>query len=210
MRHIYHKVCANLFCDSRDLFKIDNSGVSGSACYDELGLALERFFAERVIIYCLCFCGNTVGNEIKEGTGNVNGGAVCKVTAVCKAHAKHCVAGAKEREVNSRVSLRTAVGLNVCMLCAEELLCSVACDVFYNVNVFAAAVVTLAGVTLCIFVCKGRSHSRHNCFGNTVFGSDKLNALLLAFKLFSNVFANFGVCRREKVDIFVNHIFLQE
>ncbi|MNX93962.1 hypothetical protein D3C86_1261770 [compost metagenome] len=62
----------------------------------------------------------------------------------------------------------------------EELLQPVDGDLFDLVDKFAAAVITLAGIALGIFVGQHRALSRQNIGGNDVFRSDELDLRFLA------------------------------
>ena len=66
---------------------------------------------------------------------------------------------------------------------AEQLLSTLYCDSLNNINIFAAAVITLSGISLSIFVCKNASHCCHNSRRNDILTCDKLKIALLAFEL---------------------------
>ena len=102
--HIYHQVRADCSCDRSELREVDNSGICGRACYDELRLALVSLLVKLLVINeALVVCA--VGYEVVELTGNVDRRAVGQVTAVCKAHAHYGIAGLKKSHVNRSVSL---------------------------------------------------------------------------------------------------------
>ena len=61
MRHIYHKVCANLLCDRGEFLKIDDPRICGSACKDELRLALKGESSYLLVVYDVLGLGNTLG-----------------------------------------------------------------------------------------------------------------------------------------------------
>ena len=61
-------------------------------------------------------------------------------------------------EENGEVCACSAVSLNVCVFCSEKLFCTLNCERFHNVHIFAAAVITLARIPLGIFICERCSH----------------------------------------------------
>ena len=199
MSHIYHQVRADCSCDGSELREVDNSGICGRACYDELRLALVRLLVKFLVINeALVVCA--VGYEVVELAGNVDRRAVGQVTAVCKAHAHYGVAGLEQSDVNRCVSLCAGVRLNVCELCAEKLLCTLDGDVLYDINVLAAAVVALSGIALSVLVGKHAAHSSHYCRRNYVLAGDKLKISLLALQLQVHRVGNFAVVLSEEAD----------
>ena len=92
------------------------------------------------------------------------------------------------------------MSLNVCILCSEKLLGSFDSNGLNDINVLAAAVISLSGVALSILVGKNAAHSSHYCGGNDVFTGDKLKVSLLTCKLLCHSVANFGVSLLNKAD----------
>ena len=85
------------------------------------------------------------------------------------------------------------MGLNICVFCTEKLTGTLACDFLNNVYTLTAAVVTLAGITLGILICKVASHSRHNGRRNEVFACNKLKISALSFKLVGHSLSYLGI-----------------
>ena len=127
------------------------------------------------------------------------------MTAVGKAHAENLVAGREQGKINGKICLRAAVRLNICVLRAEKLLCALDSDIFNDVNAFAAAVITLAGIALGIFVCQRRAHCRKHCGGDKIFACYKFDSSALAGKLHAYCLTYFGVVAFQKFNIFVYH-----
>ena len=73
--------------------------------------------------------------------------------------------------------------LNVGAVRAEELFCALDSEIFNDVNEFAAAVITLAGITLGVFVGQHAAHCRHNGGRDEVLRGDKLDVASLPAKL---------------------------
>ena len=92
------------------------------------------------------------------------------------------------------------MSLNVCILCSEKLLGSFDSNGLNDINVLAAAVISLSGVALSILVGKNAAHSSHYCGGDDVFTGDKLKVSLLTCKLLCHSVANFGVSLLNKAD----------
>jgi len=52
--------------------------------------------------------------------------------------------------------------LDIRVVTAEQFACAIACQVFYNIDAFAAAIVAFARITFRIFICQRRSHRFHD------------------------------------------------
>ena len=183
VRHIYHKVCANLLSDSRELLEIDDSGICRSTRKDKLRLALEGKTSYLLVVDNVLGLGNTVGNDVPVLTRHIYGRAVAEVSSVSKIHGKNCIAGLKKCIEHCHICLCAGVSLYVCIACAEELLCSLNGDGLNNVNVLATTVIALAGIALGILVGKGSAVSLHNRLGYEVLGRDKLDLISLSRSL---------------------------
>ena len=102
---------------------------------------------------------------------------VSEMTAVREIHSENGVTVVERREINSHVRLGPRMRLNVHVLAAEDLLRAVSCDVFGYVDELAAAVVSLARVTLGVLIGHHRSHRLEYGFGDEVLGSDHLEVV---------------------------------
>ena len=106
--------------------------------------------------------------------------AVGQVSAVGQVHGQDGVAGPQQRHIDGHVGLRSCVRLDVGMLRAEELLGAVAGQRFDDVDVFAAAVVTSAGVAFGVLVGENRASGLEDGRAGVVFGGDQFEAVGLA------------------------------
>src|ERR1700688_1818779 len=70
--------------------------------------------------------------------------------------------------------------LHVGMFGSEQLLSAVARQILHDVGVFAPAVVTLARITLGIFVGKHRARGFKHGFADEIFRGNQLQPLMLA------------------------------
>ena len=95
--------------------------------------------------------------------------------------------------------------LNVGILTAEQLLCTLDCDGLYHVDVLAAAVIALSRVTLRIFVGQHGSHCHHDRLRYDVLRSDKLQISSLTCGFLLNCLADFRVIVFDKFHYLINH-----
>ena len=200
VRHIYHKICADFLSNSRELFKVNCSGICARTRNDHLGLMLLCKCKYIVVIQSAGFLIKSVRYEVEVFARNVHGRTVCKVSAVSKAHTHYRIAGIQQCKINRRVSLCAGVSLYIRILCSEQLAGTFNSDILNYINILASAVITLAGVSLSILVRKNASHSRHNSRRNDILTCNKLKISFLTGKLLVHCVSNIGIYSLEKAD----------
>src|SRR5579885_3898483 len=105
---------------------------------------------------------------------------VGQMTSMGQIHAEDRIAGIQYGRIGRFIGLRSRMGLNVNVLGAEEFLSSLAGKIFHCVDMLAAAVISLSGVTLRIFVGENTARGLQNRFGGEIFAGDQLQAQVLA------------------------------
>ena len=125
-------------------------------------------------------------------TGHIDRASVGKVAAVGKIHAQHFITGLKQREVYREVGAGAAVGLYVGVLRAEKLAGALTRQLFYLVNIHAAAVVTLVRIPFGIFIRKMAAHSRHHRGRHKIFRGYELYISPLPQKLIQHRLRDVG------------------
>ena len=76
---------------------------------------------------------------------------------------------------------------------AEDFLDAVNCELFRHVDVFAATVVALAGIALCVFISQLRALGLHDSGGSVVFAGDEFDVVFLTGIFSLNSGPNFWV-----------------
>src|SRR5690348_2561800 len=154
-------------------------------------LAGEAF--DFIVIDLLGFFGDAIGDEFVGASGKIQWMAVGEVPAVGKIHAEDGIAGLERGHVDADVGLRAGVGLDVGVLGAEKFFGAFDGEALDAVDVFASAVVALAGVALGVFVAEDGAHGFHDGFGDEIFGGDEFEAGGLAADLVVEGGGDFGV-----------------
>ena len=95
-------------------------------------------------------------------------------------HAQIGVARFQQRKEHGLVRLRSGIGLHVRRLGAEQLLDAIDRKLLGHVGVFAAAVITLARVTLGILVRELRALGFQHGAADVVLGRDQLDVVFLS------------------------------
>ncbi len=205
VRHIDHEVSADGVSDLTELGEVDLAGIGGSAGKDHLGLALLSDAVELIVVDLLGLIVEGIGDLMEVLAGDVDRAAVGQVTAVGEVHAHVGVAGLEQSLERGEVGGSTGVGLDVGVLSAEQLAGALTSDLFGLVDAVAAAVVTLAGITLGILVGKAGAHRHHDGGGDDILGSDQLDVALLAVIFLLNGGADFGVILGHEFHGFFDH-----
>jgi hypothetical protein len=94
--------------------------------------------------------------------------------------AENRIAGLDDCAVGLHVGLRSSVWLDVGILRPKQSLGAVASQILHNVGIFAAAVVTPAGVALGIFVGEDGARCLKHRLGDKVLTGNHLQPLVLA------------------------------
>ena len=143
---------------------------------------------------------DAVGNDVVGLAGVVDRRAVAQMAAVFEAHADERVARLQKRGVDGQIRLRAAVRLDVDGLAAEERLGALDRDALDLVDDLAAAVITLAGQTLGVFVGQNAPHAGDDGRGGDVLRGDQLEVALLAAQLLRGQLGDLGVRFADEVD----------
>ena len=93
--------------------------------------------------------------------------------------------------------------LNIGMLRAEEFLRAIAGKILYHIDILAAAIVTLARITLSIFIRQMRAHRRKHSVADKILRGDQLNMFTLASQFILHRRAKLGIHRLDRLKI--NH-----
>ena len=85
--------------------------------------------------------------------------------------------------------------LYVGILGAEQFFNAVDRQLLDDIDIFATAVIALAGITFGVFIGQLRTLRLHHRRADIVFGSDQLHMVLLALDFLRNGLGHFGVKR---------------
>ena len=190
--HINKKICADFLGDVCKFCKINYTGIGGSACDYHLGLVLKGKGTNLFVIDITVLI-KSVGYHIVVFAREVYGRTVGKVSAAGKAHAENGIAYINKGVINSLVCLCAGMRLNVGMIGAKQLAGTAAGDILNDIYILAAAVITLSGITLGVFVGEDRTHCSQYCGRNDIFACDKLDVAALAKKLQLHCIGNLAV-----------------
>src|ERR1700722_4742318 len=124
--------------------------------------------------------------------------SVRKMSAVRKIHSQDGVAWTNHRRVRGLIRLRAGMGLNIGILGAKELLCAIAGEVLDDVGVFAASVITLAGIAFGVLIREDAAGGFENCLRGEVFAGDQFESRMLALGFVADCLVNFGVGLSER------------
>ena len=148
---------------------------------------------------------NAVRDAVEVLAGHIHRAAVGQVTAVGEVHAHEGVAGVQNGKEDSHIGLCAGVGLDVGVVAAEELLGALNGNVFHHVDALAAAVVTLAGIALSVFVGQDAAHGHHDFLGDDVLGGDQLQVSALSGELSLHGLADFRIVVGNSFQGFFQH-----
>ena len=105
---------------------------------------------------------DAVADAVVVFAGEVHARAVGQVAAAGQIHAHERVAGLQQGGVDLQIRLRAGMRLHVGVGSAEERPGALHRNVLQHVDIVAAAVIPLAGITLGVFVGQNRPHGGHD------------------------------------------------
>ena len=198
---VHHEDRPDLVSDLAEGGEIDEAGVRRRSSDDHPRLVLQRDRADLVVVDGLGVLAHAVGHDLEPLAGEVDLGSVGEVATVRQAHGQDGLAGLDEGAVRREVGARAAVRLEVGMLCAEELLGALDTDDLRLVDLGAATVVALAGVTLGVLIAQGRAESSQHGRRREVFARDELQALAGTLQLGQQDAGDLGILRLQLPEV---------
>src|SRR5574344_90593 len=112
-----------------------------------------------------------------------NGRAMGEVTAVIEFKRKDGVARINEGMIGGKVSLGAAMGLDVSERDVKELLGPFDANGLHRVDVFATAIIAMPREAFRVFGDENARHRLARLLRRIVLGADKLDAVILPFRL---------------------------
>ncbi len=157
VRHIDQVERANLIRNLPHADKINDAWIGAPPANDQLRPFLLRKLFQFVVVDRLRFLGDAVRNNLVSLAREIQMMPVRQMSAMSQVQPKNRVARLQHRRISLHVRLRSRMRLHIGMLGAEELLRPVASQVLDYVRELAPAVITLARISLSIFVREHRA-----------------------------------------------------
>ena len=183
MGHVHEHIGPDLVAYLAYLSPVDDAGIGGGAGDYHLRAQLLGHAEHLVIVDELRLGVHAVAVDVEVFAGYGGPGAVGEVAAAGEVHTHEHVPGLRQGEIDGNVRLGAGVRLHVGMLSPEELLGPVAADVLHYIHIFTAAVKTLAGVALGVFIREMAADGLHDRRRGEVFRGDKLYMVALPREL---------------------------
>ena len=138
---------------------------------------------------------------MKVFTGNIHRGSVRKMPALLQVHAHDGIAGIEQGKEDGQVGIGAGMGLYIGMIGTEELAGTLTRDVFHNVHILAAAIITFAGKAFGILVGQDGSCRGEHGRTDNILGRNQFNIPALAVKLLLAGCRHFRVELLQKLNV---------
>jgi hypothetical protein len=119
-----------------------------------------------------------------------------QVTACGEVETHEGIAGPHQCKENGLVRLCAGMRLNIRERTVEESTGALDREFFRDIDIFAAAIVTTARISFCIFVGQDRSLGIEDGLGDDIFRGDEFDLVPLAVLFLVDGARHFGVCLR--------------
>ena len=115
------------------------------------------------------------------------------MSALVEVHAHKCIAGLKDRKLDSKVCRCAGMRLNIGISASEELLGTLNSDCLDYIDHLTSAIIALSGISFRILICKRAAHSCHNSFACPVLGCDQFDMIVLTLHFLLDGCSNFRI-----------------
>src|SRR5690606_4858489 len=190
--HVDEQVGTDLVGDGAEAREVEDLRVGAETGDDHFWLVLDSQALDFVVVD-QAGVGDAVLHGVVDLAGEVAAGAGGQVAAVGQAHAQYGVARLDQRLEHGGVGLRAGVRLDVGVIGAEQLLGAVDGQLLDDVDVLAAAVITLARVAFGVLVGQHAALGFHHRRAGVVLGGDQLDVLFLALGFLLHGGKEFGI-----------------
>ncbi len=146
--HIDHKQCVDGASDFGEACVVDFARVSAGTGHDHAWFVFAGQSGHLIEIDAVVVLSDSIMHRFVQFSAEIQVHPVCEVSAVSQIHSQDRISGFQHGHVDRHVGLRTGVWLHVGMFGFEQLAGAIACEVFHDIDIFAAAVVATAGGNL--------------------------------------------------------------
>jgi len=186
VRHVDHQVRADFVGNRAERGPIPRTRISGAAGDDQLRLVLTRERSDVVHVDQVIVGAHAVRDRLEPLAAHVDRRTVRQVTARIEIEPHETVARRQQRQEHGLVHLAARIGLHVGEIAAEQFLGALDRQVFDDVGIFAAAVITLARIAFGIFVGEDRSGRFEHGEARDIFRRDQFDLGLLAMQFLAD------------------------
>ena len=179
MRHVHQENGAHVFGHLGKARKVNMQGVGAGPGDDQLGFALMGFALHGLVVDGLIGI-KPVGHHVEPLSADVERHAMGQMPTFGQAHAHDGVTWLQKGQKHRFISGRAAMRLHIGRIGAKNLLHAVHRQLLGHVDVFAAAVVALAGIAFGVFIGQLAALRGHDGRRGVVFAGDQFNMVFLA------------------------------
>ena len=152
MRHVDHEQGTHFIGDLAEGREIDSAGIGAAASQDQFGLVLTRQGGNLIHVDALVVTAHGVRHRLEPLAGIIGGMAVGKMPARRQIEAHESVARLQQGIKHRLVGIGAGMGLHIGEAGAEQLTGAIDRKLFGDVDIFAAAIIALAGIAFRILV----------------------------------------------------------
>ena len=183
MGHVDQEPCFDGFGDPCHAFEVDRARIGGAAGDQQRRADLAGPGLDPVVVEQSARAVHAVVMGVEPAPRKVRPGTVTQVTSRCEVEAQDPVSRLQQHEEHRLVRLRARMRLHVGVGGAEEFPCALDGEALDDVDVFAAPVEAVSGITLQCLVADLVSERLAHRAAHDVLRSDQLDLGALAARL---------------------------
>src|SRR5215472_7163050 len=210
VRHVDHKIGADLIGDLAEAAEVDNARIGRAAGYDQFGPMLFGEPLDLLHVDEMVVAAHAVRHRFEPAAGKVYGRAVREMSAGCEAEPHKSVAGLHPRHEDFRIGGSAGMRLDIGETAPEQAARPLDRQPFGYVDILAAAVITLSRQALGILIGEHRALRLKHGAADDVLRRDKFDLVTLAAQFELDRFGNFRIAfgKHRRVEILISSIDL--
>ena len=180
VRHVDHEDGADFIGDLAESGEVELAGIGAAAGQDQLGLVLAGQRGNLVHVDMLVVLAHRVGHRLEPLARIVGRVAMGEMAARRQIEPHERVAGLQQRIEHRLVGIGARMRLHVGEAAIKQLAGAFDGELLGDVDIFAAAVIALAGIAFGILVGQDRPLGFQHRLGDDVLGGDQFDLVTLA------------------------------
>src|SRR6516164_5678230 len=210
VRHVDHKIGADLIGDLAEAAEVDNARIGRAAGYDQFGPMLFGEPLDLLHVDEMVVAAHAVRHRFEPAAGKVYGRAVREMSAGCEAEPHKSVAGLHQRHEDFRIGGSAGMRLDIGETAPEQAARPLDRQPFGYVDILAAAVITLSRQALGILIGEHRALRLKHGAADDVLRRDKFDLVTLPAQFELDRFGNFRIAfgKHRRVEILISSIDL--
>src|SRR5437660_2955075 len=168
VRHIDQQQRSTGISDGAHSLKVKDARICAPSPDNELWFFAHRDLLKIVVVDSFRILAHSVGDDLVQLAGEIQFVAVREMPAMGKVESQNGILRLQYGGIGGGIGLRSRVWLHIYMFSVKELFGALASEILDYICEFTSAVIALAGIAFCVFVCEYASGSFQHRFADEI------------------------------------------